>query len=193
MANGRNSMGRKDDGRDGTGFIAMPWVVMDCPAYISLSHPARSLLWEFARQFVRDNNGRLLASKAYLAKRGWTSADVIHRAKKELIAKSFIFETVKGQRPNKASWYALTWRNLDKLPGYDYGAASSFERSAYKKNQHLTTNAALYPPGRAKKANITPPHGVVTTTANLGNGTIKPIFDLAPIPVDGNHLENHLH
>jgi hypothetical protein len=50
-----------------------------------LGHPARSLLLELARQFVRDNNGRLLASRAYLAKRGWKSADVIDRAKRELL------------------------------------------------------------------------------------------------------------
>ncbi len=193
MANGRNSMKRNDPGRDGTTFVAMPWVVMDCPAYASLSHPARSLLWELARQFVRDNNGRLLATKAYLEQRGWRSADVIHRAKKELIAKSFIFETVKGRRPNKASWYALTWRNLDKLPGYDYGAVSSFERSAYRKNQPIDKNAPLYPPGRTRKAKIAPLEGVAATATNLGNGTIKPIFNLEPIPVDGTHLENHLH
>jgi hypothetical protein len=29
---------------------------------------------EIARQFVRDNNGRLLASDAYFSKRGWNSS-----------------------------------------------------------------------------------------------------------------------
>jgi hypothetical protein len=124
---------RIDTGRDGGGFVALPWSVLDSPAYARLSHPARSLLMEIARQFVRDNNGRLLASSAHLAARGWTSNDVITRAKRELLESGFIFETVKGQRPNKASWYAVTWRALDKLHGYDPGVTAAFERGAYLK------------------------------------------------------------
>ena len=132
MANGRNSGKRGDSGRDSGGFIALPWSVMDCTAYAPLSHPAKALLFEIARQFVRDNNGRLLASRAYLGKRGWNSPDVISRAKRDLQEAGFIHETVKGHRPNKASWYAVTWRALDKLPGYDEGAAATFVRGAYQ-------------------------------------------------------------
>ena len=80
-----------DSGRDAGGFVALPWSVLDSPAYARLSHPARALLLELARQFVRDNNGKLLLSAAYLAKRGWKSADVITRAKRELLAAGFIF------------------------------------------------------------------------------------------------------
>jgi hypothetical protein len=87
---------------------------------------------EVARQFVRDNNGRILLSIAYLRKRGWKSSDVITRAKRELLAAGFIFETAMGHRPNKASWYAVTWRMLDKLQGYDEGATASFVRGAYR-------------------------------------------------------------
>ena len=95
---------------------------MDCPAYAELSHPAKSLLLEIARQYVRDNNGRLLTSMAYLKERG------------------FIHETVMGHRPNKASWYAVTWYALDKLNGYDPGAAESFERGAYRGKVPLKTH-----------------------------------------------------
>ena len=74
MANARNPKKRgHDQGRDSGGFVALPWSVLDCPAYGHLPHPARSLLLEFARQYVRDNNGRLLASGAFLGARGWTS------------------------------------------------------------------------------------------------------------------------
>ena len=134
MANARNRGQKGDTGRDAGGFVALPWSVMDCPAYARLSHPAKALLFELARQFVRDNNGRMLLSGAYLSKRGWKSADVITRAKRDLLAAGFIFETVKGHRPNRASWYAVTWRTLDKLPGYDTGAALTFERGAYQKS-----------------------------------------------------------
>src|SRR5690606_37161570 len=96
MPNGRNRANKGNSGRDAGGFVALPWSVLDCPAYARLSHPARALLFELARQFVRDNNGRLLLSAAYLLKRGWRSADVITRAKRELLAAGFIHETVYG-------------------------------------------------------------------------------------------------
>lgn len=131
----RSNRKKGDSGRDGGAFVALPWSVLDCPAYARLSHPARSLLMEFARQFVRDNNGRLLASAAHLASRGWTSNDVITRAKRELLEAGFIFETAKGQRPNKAGWYAVTWRTLDKIDGYDAGVTAAFERGAYLQKQ----------------------------------------------------------
>jgi hypothetical protein len=131
MANARNNTAKGDTNRDAGGFVALPWAVLDCPAYSTLSHPARSLLMEFARQFVRNNNGRLLASSSYLRKRGWNSPDVITRAKRDLLKAGFISETVMGHRPNKASWYAVTWRRLDNLNGYDPGAKELFRRGAY--------------------------------------------------------------
>lgn len=193
MANGRNSSKKKATGRDDGGFVALPWSVLDCPAYASLSSSARSLLLEFARQFVRDNNGRLLATRAYLLKRGWKSSDVVHRAKNELIAAGFIFETVKGHRPNKASWYALTWYSLDRLPGYDHGAVESFVRSAYSKSQPLVKNASVNPHMRTRKALIPPLIDVTNAASSLKDGTIRPIFQSTSIPHDGHHLENHLH
>ena len=143
---------RGNNGRDAGGFVALPWAVLDSEAYACLSHPARSLLLEIARQYVRDNNGRLLASRAYLAKRGWRSADVIFRARNELVMSGLLHETVKGHRPNKASWYAVTWLTLDRLPGYDVGAIETFKRSAYQ-------NTTLSPSGGQGKSSIVPSHG----------------------------------
>jgi len=142
VANGRNKGLRGYSGRDAGGFVALPWSVLDSPAYLALSHPARSLLLEVARQYVRDNNGRLLASRAYLAKRGWNSASVIDRAKRELLAAGFIQETVMGHRPNKASWYAVTWQTLDHHPGFDAGAVEGFRRGAYRENAPLKKRGA---------------------------------------------------
>jgi hypothetical protein len=138
---------------------------------------------EVARQFVRDNNGRMLLSIAYLSKRGWKSSDVITRAKRELLAAGFIFETVMGHRPNKASWYAVTWRTLDKLQGYDEGATASFVRGAYMSTalKPQPTREQLYEKWRGagasgtckatttnkkptkKNASLTPAHGVEGT------------------------------
>lgn len=179
-------------GRDSGGFVAMPWSVLDCAAYARLSHPARGLLMEFARQFVRDNNGRLLASSAYLATRGWKSADVIFRAKRELLEAGFIFETVKGQRPNKASWYAVTWRSLDKCKGYDFSTEKAFERGAYLKNEPLKIDV-LIPRDGVEMRQIAPSHGVEQPAPTPSHGAISANLPPSPTPSHGNHLDHHLH
>ena len=56
---------------------------------------------------------------------------MLAKCKKELLDGGFIYETVKGHRPNKASWYAITWQTLDRLSGYDYGAEQGFKKGAY--------------------------------------------------------------
>ena len=188
MANGRNGRRKIDTGRESGGFVAIPWSVMDCPAYAELSHPGRALLMEFARQFVRDNNGRLLASRVYLAARGWKSADVIQRAKDELLAAGFIFETVKGQRPNKASWYAVTWRILDPHPGYDHGAAAAFERGAYRRTTPLK-NAVPCPSGGTGGAPIVPSPGRGKPSAVPSHGTMQATWGGLSVPSGGHHLE----
>ena len=188
MANGRNSRPKGDSGRDSGGFIALPWSVMDCAAYARLSHPAKALLFELARQFVPDNNGRMLLSRAYMATRGWKSADVIDRAKRELLKAGFIFEMVKGHRPNRASWYAVTWRRLDKLPGYDAGTEKCFERGAYQKSQPIN-GTSLIPPHGTGKPLIAPPNGAERTPPVPPHGTIRPVLLLRSVPPYGHHLD----
>ena len=187
VANGRNKNNKGDSGRMAGGFIAMPWAVFDCPAYANLSHPARSLLMDIARQYVRDNNGRLLASGAYLAKRGWRSSDVIVRAKRELIESGFIHELVKGHRPNKASWYAITWQRLDKIPGYDAGAAECFERGAFQKHQPL--KKSLTPSHGVERPVIAPSRGVESAPPTPSRGAISALLPHPSTPSHGNHLE----
>ena len=187
MANGRNKNNKGDSGRDAGGFVALPWTVLDCPAYACLSAHAKALLMEVARQWVRDNNGRLLLSRAYMATRGWKSNDTIAKAKSELIEGGFIFETVKGHRPNKASWYAVTWQRLDKIPGYDTGAAQCFERRAYLKNQPL--KKCLTPPGGTGMVPIAPPHGTGRTPTVPPHGVMEAIFTPLSVPPHGHHLE----
>lgn len=188
MANARNKGRKGDSGRDTGGFVALPWSVLDCPAYARLSHPARALLFELARQFVRDNNGRLLLSAAYLSKRGWRSADVITRAKRELLEAGFVHETVKGHRPNRASWYAVTWRALDRLQGYDAGAAETFQRGAYQQKKPIQ-NAPLVPSHGVERPAIARSHGVEKAPPTPSHGAIRGVFGALSTPSHGNHLE----
>ena len=204
MANGRNKLRRGDAGRDAGGFVALPWTVLDSPAYSRLSHPAKALLLEFARQFVRDNNGRLLCSMAYLGPRGWRSNDVITRAVRELVAAGFVHQTAQGHRPSKASWYAVTWRALDRHPGYDVGALESFQRGAYRLAAPATGTAEITPltpsPGAEKNAPLTPSGGVESpaiapspgvekATPAPSHGAIRPVSGARSTPSHGNHLE----
>ena len=189
MANGRNlsSKGR-GSGRDGSSFVALPWTVLDSQNYQSLSANARSLLIELARQYKSMNNGRLLLSRRYLSKRGWKSSDMISKGEKELLDGGFIHETVKGHRPNKASWYAITWQAIDHIPGYDAGAFVGFRRSAYAKNVAIK-NTHVNPSHGTDKGNIVPPHGSSHYRSKPQDGAIEHTLTTGPTPQYGHHLE----
>jgi hypothetical protein len=186
MGRDRNRKGH-DTTRDSGPFIALPWAVIDSAAYIGLSYPAKSLLMDMARQYVRDNNGRLLASRAHLAGRGWTSHATIARALHELIEAKLIHQTVQGCRPNKASWFAVTWRTLDRIPGYDAGAAETFQRGGYTKQPFK--NARLSPSRGLDTRSIGPAGGLESKPPSPSNGPIKEVFSCSPSPLGGHHLD----
>ena len=189
MANGRNPRRKNvDSSRDAGGFVAMPWAVLDCPGYQRLSLIAKCLLMEVARQYCKDNNGRMLISRAYMSKRGWMSNDTISKAKFELTEAGVIYQTVMGHRPNKASWYAITWYSLDRLDGYDIGAAAGFARGAYLKSGVLK-NAPLIPSYGTDTTHSLPPSGTKGQRLAPPHGTNLPSFDSLPIPPHGHHLE----
>ena len=165
---------RAKSGRDAGGFIALPWQVVDSPAYRALSVHAKALLIEVARQYSGHNNGALLCGKAYMQTRGWNSTDMLTKAKRELLEAELIFETVKGARPNRASWYALTWQTLDKLDGYDSGVMGAFERGAYRKQQPIK-NASLRPPHGPKGQSIVPSHGLDARSTGPPHGPIRAV------------------
>ena len=201
---GRDKRQKGDSGRMAGGFVALPWVVLDCPAWQGLSHPARSLLLEVARQLNPDNNGRLLASNAYLSKRGWRSKDVIGRALRELVEVGFLHQTVQGHRPNKASWYALTWQRLSSdNRGFDNGTAETFRRGAFMDGAPLPPpkptreelyarwdkNASLTPSHGVEGASIAPSHGVEASAIDPSHGAIEAVLPDSPTPSHGHLLD----
>lgn len=119
--------------RDGSGgaILLVPHCVLNSQAYMTLSGSAVRLLFDLAMQYNVHNNGALLASFRHMSeKRGWASADTLNKAKAELLAHDLVVETVRGQRPNKASWYGLTWLALDQIDGLEI-SAQSWPRGAY--------------------------------------------------------------
>ncbi len=183
MANGRQS---KNDTswRDSDGFMLIPTIVLNSSAYIGLSDKAKCLLVLMSMQHSRTkpNNGRLICTKKYMSKWGWNSSDKLNRAKRELIDAGFLYETVKGHRPNKASLYALTFFSLSKQQGYDYGAERGFKRSAYQ-------NATLSPANGIRKATIAPPQGLRSVPVAPTHGIVNEHFYIAPNPPDGLLLD----
>ena len=198
----------KPQDRDGVCFANLPHVVLQSKNYIGLSANAKALLLEVVLQVKQpstENNGKLLISRAYLSDRGWSSMDMLTKGKRELLDGGFIFETVKGHRPNKASWYAVTWHPLAKLSGYDAGSEQLFRRGAYKDGDFPTPKPSrqdLYDKWKSpvKNASLTPSHGTEDVrTAPLhgteglalvpSHGAVMPSFGGSPVPQDGHHLD----
>lgn len=171
--------------RDPGGFIAIPWMVLDSPAYQGLSPHAKALLVDIARQYSGSNNGALRCGRAYMQPRGWNSVDMLTKAKRELLEAELLFETVKGCRPNKASWFALTWLILDKVVGLDAGAAAAFERGAYRKKE-LAKNASVKPSHGTESSFFAPPHGTGKLSLVPPHGAIRAICPPAPVPLHGH-------
>jgi hypothetical protein len=111
-----------------------------------------------------------------------------------------------GHRPNRASWYAVTWQRLDRLKGYDDGAIETFRRGAYaagvplqpqrtreelyeKWRQPTKENASLRPAGGVEDAPIAPAGGVEGLDVAPSHGVIDPILTPPSTPSHGNHLE----
>lgn len=189
--NGRAG-GRKARNRIEGGFVALPHAVLDSAAFQALNFPARGLLLELARQYKGDNNGRLLSTSALLSARGWKSHDVVTRALLELENAGLVHRTVRGGRPNRASWWALTWLALDRHPDFDPGAAEIFRRGAFHRGEPLRPllkNAALIPPAGAVPAPIVPPRGIGAGAAIPSGGAIGPHSAHPSIPSGGEHID----
>lgn len=189
MANGRSPKSKgRGSSRDAGSFVTLSWTVLDSQNYQILSTNARSLLIELARQYTSMNNGRLLLFKRYLSGRGWKSSDMIAKGKKELLDGGFIHETVKGHRPNKASWYAVTWQAIDHSPGYDAGAFDGFRRSAYTENVTIK-NTHINPSHGTGKGKIVPLHGSSHYRSKPQDGAIEHTLATGSTPQYGHHLE----
>jgi hypothetical protein len=90
--------------------------LLDSPAYLSLSCPARAVLVEIARVYDGMNNGRLGASVRNLAQRCHLAPATVCRALTELQERGFIECVTLGSFHRKvrhASEWRLTWWPCD--------------------------------------------------------------------------------
>lgn len=100
-------------------FSAVPHGVMDSNAFQGAGHPARSLLYELIRQLSGRNNGHLQLTSPWLKKRGWNSADVVQRAKGELLERGLIVLTRQGGLNSGPCQYGVTWLHISNFVGLD--------------------------------------------------------------------------
>lgn len=167
-------------------YAPIPHAVLDSVAFQTASHPARALIFELLRQHSGSNNGHLNLSMAQLAKRGWTSCDVVHRAKVELIEQGLIVETRKGGLSNGPSQYAVTWLDVTSYVRLD------IQQGEYRRGGYALKNKVPSPgSGTARTAlrndhgpsagvgahEIVPPHGAKTAP-----------FHPSPVPSPGDNV-----
>ena len=110
MANARNGgkvRGKKSSER----FVKLPAYVLQSQAYRALGVSARALLVDMLQGHNGSNNGRLLASMAYLTPLGWRSSATVAAALKELIGFGFLIKVRQGGigATRTACYYAVTW------------------------------------------------------------------------------------
>jgi hypothetical protein len=136
---GLGNRAKVDAGRVKGNFVALPHDVLKSPSYRKLNYSARALLLDVAMQATNSNNGKLVACLKYLTPLGWTSKATIGKAIKELLDAGLLIETRKGCKPNKASWFAIPWRDLNVTVGLDidpkqYRRGTTYENAVYAPN-----------------------------------------------------------
>ncbi len=165
---GKDRRKRAQQLRDGTRFLAIPHVVLSSPGWRAAGHVARSLLLDIAAQHSGTNNGRLVATGAYLEPLGWRSHDTVSRALRELQDCGLILETRKGGK-NLPTWFALTWCALGKVTGLDIDAGQ-YRRGGYMAPDK---NATAAPSGGTRGAAIAPSGGVVVPLPAPPDGAVR--------------------
>lgn len=197
--------------RDGRTFVALPTVVLDSPGYRALSHTARSLLVDIARQYTGHNNGKLVACAKYLAPMGWKSNNTVQNALQQLLACGLVVETRKGGFPNTAAWYALAWCDLDQGEALDINPAQ-YRRGGYlqppevpaptsrtakatqarrvaAQQRRQKADEALTPSHGSRKLAAVPSSGARTSNPAPSNGSIPAPEAPCPTPSHGAYLE----
>lgn len=165
-------------------YVALPHVVLDSVAYQGASHTARNLLIEVVRQHNGQNNGHLQLAISWLKKRGWTSTDVIHRAKLELVERGLILKTRFGGLNNGPDLWALNWLAISNPTGLDVRhvdrAWASFQEPDKQKKRSVARNSTV------------PCNGTDAGCPVPSDGSKLVSLSIVTIPFGGNNVSNHV-
>jgi hypothetical protein len=168
-------------------FTAVPHLVLDSVAFRGASHPAKALLYEVMRQHTGSNNGHFQLANSWLRTRGWTSAGVIQRAKRELVERQLIVNTKMGGLNAGPDLWALTWFSVSDWRGLDLrhgqflpGAWNQFVATPKQKRRSVGRNGAV------------PRNGTDATSTIPANGAKTALLADSAIPSNGNNVSTNV-
>ena len=171
-------------------FSAVPHGVMDSNAFQGAGHPARSLLYELIRQLSGRNNGHLQLASPWLKRRGWNSADVVQRAKGELMARQLAIKTRLGGLNAGPDLWAVTW-----LPISDYTGLTEVSAMTYHPGAWHFLNQAIPIPKRdersASRCGTVPANGTVALLAVPSHGAKTVLSGAQAVPSHGNNVSTN--
>lgn len=172
-------------------YTAVPHRVLDSVAFIGASDRAKSFLFALIRQHNGSNNGRFQLTDKWLAKQGWSSADMNIKARAELIERGLIVQTKLGGLNIGANWFALTWLPMTNFVGLDI-AASEFHQGAWG-NCELQPTARRKPPQKRsrpsdQRSSAAPLTGAVEQLATPTTGAKTAFSDTSTTPTTGNDV-----
>lgn len=183
-------------------YCALPHAVLDSIAFMGAAHPARSLLCDLIRQHNGKNNGHMHMASPWLRKRGWTSNDVVHRAKLELIERGLIVQTRQGGLNAGANLYAVTWLIITNFVGLDIrpndyhpGAWRLMENLPIigKRTQlHSLPNSKKCDASSVSRGGTALPDGAIDSFIVPFNGVKKALSHVTATPSPGNNEYYHL-
>jgi len=167
-------------------FAAIPHAVMDSTALIGASYPARSLLLELIRQHTGKNNGHFQLAWGWLRRRGWKSADVVQRAKVELITRQLALKTRLGGLNAGPDLWAVTWLAISDYTGLTEVSSKTYHQGAW----HFL-NPPLPLPKRDEHSSLRnsadPSNGVAVSLTAPSNGTKTVPSEAVTAPSNGNN------
>ena len=170
-------------------YSALPHALLDSVAFMGAGHPARSLLFDLLRQHNGRNNGHIQMAAPWMKKRGWTSNDVLHRAKLELIERGLIIQTRQGGLNAGASLYAVTWLQITNFVGLDI-QSKHFHTGAWRLLDKPPV-IAKHKLSSVSRCSTAPAHGVADQLAAPSHGAKAALSGTASAPSHGNNEYNH--
>lgn len=170
-------------------YSAIPHSVLDSVAFTGASHPTKALLLELVRQLNGRNNGHLQLTTKWLKTRGWQSADVIHRAKVELLERQLIMQTRQGGLNHGASQYLATWLAVSNFVGLDITAMDYHPGAwSFMDKLPLPKNASSVPSNGHVKGVSVPGDGIAMASTVPGDGTRRALLTPSTVPSNGNNV-----
>jgi hypothetical protein len=171
-------------------FSAVPHAVLDSAAFQGAGHPARSLLYELIRQLSGRNNGHLQLASPWLKKRRWNSADVVQRAKAELMTRQLAIKTRLGGLNAGPDLWAVTW-----LPISDYTGLTEVSAMTYHPGAWHFLNLPVPVPKRdgrsVSRSSAVPFPGMTDALTVPSHGAETALFDAQAVPPYGNNVSTN--